>query len=156
MRIAIICLAVFLVTSCSESEKKHNLEFNLSLLEGRWEMVNGNERTIEEWKINDVGAEGIGVVLVNERDTVFIEYMRLEPVDTTWQFVVRNKPEVDSPSVSFRMTECTTSEMVFENPEHDHPNIICYRLLPNNRLHAYIEGTVDGQKSRTDFEYVRK
>ena len=156
MRIAIAIIAILLISSCTDSDKNHNLAFDIRSLEGRWEMPNGNEKTIEEWKVDEKGANGIGVVLMNEKDTVFIEYMRLEQVDTTWQYVVRNKPSEESPSVAFRMTRCTSSEMVFENPEHDHPNIICYRLLPHNRLHAYIEGTVDGQKSRTDFEYVRK
>ena len=44
--------------------------------------------------------------------------------------------------------------MVFENPKHDFPQRIRYRLK-GDTLHARIEGTINGKERAIDFPYQR-
>ena len=56
-----------------------------------------------------------------------------------------------NPPTEFRMTRVSGSEAVFENPQHDHPKIIRYRLS-DDALVAEIEGDEGKQEFR--FEKV--
>jgi hypothetical protein len=49
----------------------------------------------------------------------------------------------------------TDSTAVFENPEHDFPQRIGYRLVRPDFLSAWIEGTRGGHARRVDFAYRR-
>jgi hypothetical protein len=48
-----------------------------------------------------------------------------------------------------------TNEVVFENPEHDFPQRIIYRLIANGKLLGRIEGVVDGTERSADFPMTR-
>lgn len=44
---------------------------------------------------------------------------------------------------------------VFENPNHDFPQRIIYRLVTVDSLVARIEGRIDGKERSSDFPYRR-
>ncbi len=50
----------------------------------------------------------------------------------------------------------TDTEVVFENKEHDFPQVIGYRLNPDGSLLAWIEGPrSDGTTRRVEYAYQR-
>lgn len=55
----------------------------------------------------------------------------------------------------FKMTAIGPLEVVFENPEHDFPQRIAYRLIEDGKLLGRIEGTVNGEAKAGDFAMTR-
>jgi hypothetical protein len=54
------------------------------------------------------------------------------------------------------MTRSAADEAVFENPQHDHPKIIAYRLQPGgNALIARVEGDEKGKHVVQEFRFER-
>lgn len=81
--------------------------------------------------------------------TVAFEFMRIvEEEDGGLEFIA-------SPSgqntTGFTMTNVTNREVIFENPDHDFPQRIIYRLLSDEELLGRIEGTIDGVERAVDF-----
>lgn len=56
---------------------------------------------------------------------------------------------------AFRLVSVNGREAVFENPDHDFPQRVGYRLEDGGRLAAWIEGTRDGETRRVDFPLTR-
>lgn len=52
---------------------------------------------------------------------------------------------------SFELTKFDGKEAVFENPEHDFPKRIIYRLENDSTLVARIDGTIKGKQRSVDF-----
>ena len=45
---------------------------------------------------------------------------------------------------------------VFENPEHDFPKRIVYKLITTDSLHAYIDDGKEDSKKKQNFYYKRQ
>ena len=54
-------------------------------------------------------------------------------------------------TTGFTMTIVTNREVIFENPDHDFPQRIIYRLVSDEELLGRIEGTIDGVERAADF-----
>ena len=59
------------------------------------------------------------------------------------------------PEATFTATKVDAGEVVFENPAHDFPQRIIYRLQADGGLAARIEGTRNGQVRGVDFPMRR-
>jgi len=86
---------------------------------------------------------------VRDGKTVAFEFMRIvEREDGGLEFVA-------SPSgqntTSFTMSSLTDHEVIFENPDHDFPQRIIYRLVSDEELLGRIEGMIDGIEKAADF-----
>ncbi len=55
----------------------------------------------------------------------------------------------------FTETELGETNAVFANPGHDFPQIIRYRRVGADSLHARVEGTIGGSQRAFDFRYRR-
>jgi hypothetical protein len=55
----------------------------------------------------------------------------------------------------FALTRLEGKDAVFENPAHDHPKIIRYRMEPDGSLLATIEGDENGEHVTRDFRYLK-
>lgn len=91
---------------------------------------------------------GLGVTLRN-RDTVFIEKMRIIERENNLYYVadVKENPE----PVHFRFIKITETGFTCENPEHDFPKKIEYRL---DGLKLAV--TISDNKKSQQFFFVRK
>ena len=57
--------------------------------------------------------------------------------------------------IAFKMTKAEGNMFVFENPQHDFPKRIVYKLITTDSLHAFIDdGTEAGKKQ--NFYYKRQ
>jgi hypothetical protein len=59
------------------------------------------------------------------------------------------------PAAVFHSRTVADSMVVFENPAHDFPQVIGYRRIGADSLHAWIEGPSGGRLRRVDFPYRR-
>lgn len=120
---------------------------------GTWQLETSRGTMYERWKmVNDSLWEGKGY-RVAETDTMILEELSLEIIDDE-VFYVPVVPHNEG-AVYFKMIEKYPDKVVFENPEHDFPQRIIYMRMPNDSLHAIIEGMNKGIESGADFYFKR-
>jgi hypothetical protein len=131
-----------------------NTELNtLQWLSGTWKRTNitkpGRVQN-ETWKRSSVDEwVGIGVTM-QQNDTVFIEKISIRFAGGILYYIA-DVPENKQP-VYFRFTELSNNGFVCENPDHDFPKRIVYRLIDKNKLIAQVSG--NGKSTDYYFERV--
>ncbi len=122
---------------------------DLAWLSGCWMSSNQEPGSAEHWML-PAGGTMIGMNrTVRGGKTVAFEFMRIvEQEDGGLEFIA-------SPSgqntTGFTMINVTNREVIFENPDHDFPQRIIYRLVSDEELLGRIEGTIDGVERAADF-----
>lgn len=140
--------------SYAYSQIKHSLD-DLQFLAGSWEM-NVPERglTITEHWMQPLGGAMIGMGrTVAGGQMKSWESLRIIQAESGIEYIA--KPSQNSEETSFKLTSLTATEVIFENPDHDFPQRIIYRLIDENSLTARIEGTRDGQLRGMDIPMKR-
>lgn len=94
---------------------------------------------------------GMSRVVAGDR-MAFFEYMRIEKRADGIYFVAQ--PSGKAPT-SFKLTKSGAALVVFENPAHDHPKIVTYRLEGKDGLVATLEGDEGGKHLKQDFRFQR-
>lgn len=131
------------------SQEDHDMNKLLWIFD-RWVSAgDGETRSYEHWeKISDDLYTG-GSETIKNGDTVFSEKLKIEKASDGIYYIadVKHNPE----PVRFKLTGCRENEAVFENPLHDFPQKITYKL-EEGKLHAFIEGPgKNGQWKKIDF-----
>ena len=90
---------------------------------------------------------GMGRTVKNGK-TVGFEYMRIEQKSDGIFFIA--KPSENKEETAFKLKSSTLNEVVFENPEHDFPQRVIYKLL-GTRMIGRIEGNQNGKFLGIDF-----
>ena len=121
----------------------------LSWLTGTWNRTNvkPGRKAHERWEmVGKYEMKGFGVSM-KEQDTLFVEKIKLVIKDNNIWYVA-DVPENKEP-VYFRLTEISKEGFACENPAHDFPKKISYKL-DGNKLVATISG--DGKAMDYLFE----
>jgi hypothetical protein len=84
--------------------------------------------------------------------TTEFEFLQIRDVAGRLAYVAKPSGQAEA---TFSLKTLGEHEIVFENPEHDFPQRIIYRLDAPARLTARIEGTVNGKTRGQDFPYTR-
>jgi hypothetical protein len=125
---------------------------DLAWLAGCWEAnLNGRELN-EQWMKPSAGIMlGMGRTVAGGKVREY-EFLQIrEDTDGALYYVAKPSGQ---PEGSFKLKQLQNNEVNFENPEHDFPQRIIYRLQTDGSLFARIEGTSNG-KAR-GFEYPMK
>lgn len=122
---------------------------DLAWLAGCWASVGGETGSMEQW-MPPAGGIMLGMSrTVRNSQTVAYEYMQIrQSGDGRIHYTAMPSGQ---PAASFALLGMGESEVVFENPEHDFPQRIIYRLKPGGRLEASIEGKLNGQARTVAF-----
>ena len=125
---------------------------SFATLAGCWER---NERgsLINEMWMKPAGTSmiGSGRTVKNGKTTDF-EFLRIEQREDAIYYVA--KPRTNAQETAFKLKTWSANDFVFENPEHDFPQRILYKMNGNS-LVARIEGTRNGKTSGFDFPMTR-
>jgi hypothetical protein len=121
-------------------------------LAGCWALENGDRVVEESW----MPARG-GVMLGMSRTTkagrvTEHEFVLLRTAGSALEYRVRTG---DQPEVVFRAAHPSASEAVFENPAHDFPKRIGYRLVTADSLEAWIDGGAGSRGPKISYAYHR-
>jgi hypothetical protein len=122
---------------------------------GRWVNKSKEGLLIENWeKTNDSLYNGESYFVI-AGDTLFSEKISLEQKggDVYYIPVVRNQN--NGKAVPFRMTLGDSTQMIFENKEHDFPQKIIYRKISKDSIVAEIYGTTNGVERAEVFPMSR-
>lgn len=133
---------LFLVQPVFAQDSDRDLLTELAWLQGRWERVtdNTNRTAFEEWEVQNQMLVGRGVT-IQGTDTVFVEKLSILMKDDQLYYVA--DVNLNTEPTFFKITEYSEKGFISENPDHDFPKKIEYRLSGNGQLTATISG--DGQ-----------
>lgn len=125
---------------------------SLAWISGCWERNGGSRQTVEQW-MKPAGGTMLGMsrTVANGR-TVEYEQLLLHQVGDTIYYVATPSRQQQA---SFKLIQSSSSEAVFENPNHDFPQRIIYRLQPDGSLVARIEGKSKGVERGIDFPFKK-
>jgi len=153
MRVHLLLLTVLLVLlpACASS----NVSDRASWLVGEWENQTPRGSIYEEWtRIGDREMAGRSYMQQGS-ETVVLESIRLVQEGNTIYYVPTVSDQNDGEPVRFELTRASKSELVFENPEHDFPQVISYTRLGADSLMAQIAGTIGGEGRSVAFPMRR-
>lgn len=126
----------------------------LAFIAGCWTLTRPNGAKTEEQWLAPAGGAMLGMSrTVRDGKLRDYEFMRILPdPDGKLQFVAIPSGQAEG---AFPMKEIGDNTVTFENPRHDFPQRILYRLVDKDTLVARIEGSVGGQARSADFPYRR-
>lgn len=121
---------------------------DLEWLAGCWSSQGAEAGSEEHWLAPAGGSMlGVGRTVVAGK-TVAYEFMQIrESEPGHLVFIARPSGQAEA---SFPLLRLTATEVVFENPGHDFPQRVIYRLQ-DGVLRARIEGTEGGKPKGTDY-----
>jgi hypothetical protein len=145
----IICLASFEFADNSKTFKK------LYALEGTWKMATKRGALCEEWKKIDKNYLQNKGYMIKGKDTIVSERVALTNSNGGIFYTSTVEDQNNKQPIAFKMTKAENNMFVFENPQHDFPKRIVYKLVTADSLHAYVDdGTETGKKQ--NFYYKRQ
>ena len=123
---------------------------------GNWENKTPQGDLSENWvKVNDSVFNGESY-FIKKKDTLFGETVVLSEQDGALLYTVTTKGQNGELPVAFKMTSATANQIVFENPAHDFPTKITYKLVHKDSLVAEISGLQSGKPASETFAMGRK
>ena len=120
-------------------------------LQGCWETTTAARTVKESWTSPEAGAMiGVSRTIQNGKMTAY-EFIVLREEGERLAYVAHPSGQLPA---TFLSTSVSGSELIFENPAHDFPQQIGYRL-DGDTLNAWIRGTQKSRSRRIEFSYQR-
>ncbi|MDP2160700.1 MAG: DUF6265 family protein [Flavobacterium sp.] len=117
---------------------------------GKWENTTPEGTFSEEWKTENDSLMLGKSFFIKENDTLFSETVRLVQRENDLFYIVTVPNQNEAKPVAFKLTSSTADYLVFENPTHDFPKKITYKLVTKDSLYAEISG--DGKSQGFPFK----
>ncbi|WP_298396903.1 DUF6265 family protein [Flavobacterium sp.] len=154
-----VVVAMLIVSvSCNKYDAKGNIIKDYEELEkanwmlGEWEKKDSLGTLREIWeRLDDSTFIGLSYYIQNEKDTIHNEQVELMQNGEHLIYTATVKGENNNLPIPFQMTKDEDSLLVFENPKHDFPQKIEYKLTKNNTLTAKISGKQNGKISSESY-----
>jgi hypothetical protein len=124
--------------------------------EARWILGNWENKTVdgnltETWKkVNDSTFQAQSY-FIKEKDTLHFESITLQQNGEVLSYSATVKGQNSDKPVTFKLTNSTEKQLVFENPKHDYPKKIIYTQINEDSLVAEISGTLEGKATSEKF-----
>jgi hypothetical protein len=152
-----ICIAILfylpVFISCRQKEEKTIHTFNW--LNGSWAMQGGDGTVTEQWKqVNDSLMEGSSDFIKGDSVIPF-EKIRMFRRGSDYFYEARAAGQNNEQPVEFKLSSFSDSGFVAENPQHDFPKRITYRMVKKDSIHAFVDGGPVMPDKRSDFYYSK-
>jgi len=132
-------------------EKKATIA-DFAWLAGCWDGSGEKREALEQWmKPSGQTLLGMSRTVANGK-TVAYEFMQIREQDGEIFFIAQPSGQAEA---SFKLIKYADQEAVFENPQHDFPQRVIYRLEKDGSLAAAIEGASKGKQKRINFPMRR-
>ena len=145
-------ITVFLVLSANTLAQTIKPKINnLHWITGCWESNDKHELVTEQW-MKPAGNSMIGMSrTVTDGKTSAYEFLRIIQENSEVFYIANPSKQQET---SFKLIKQSNNEAIFENPNHDFPQRIIYRLKSKTSLVARIEG--DNKGKQMGFDYPMK
>ena len=141
---------VALLTAAQAASPSPSLD-QLAWMAGCWRLESG-ARVVDEIWMAPAGGAMLGMSrTVSKGRVVEFEFIQIREDAGRVAFVARPSGQ---PEATFALVKAGSGEAVFENPAHDFPQRIIYRLK-DAALVGRIEGIQNGKARGADFPYQR-
>ncbi len=148
---AVIGLAILCAFTTKQTSNIKKAEW----LIGTWENKTQRGSIFETWyKINDNEFSGMSYI-IQEKDTVIFENIRLIQEEGGLFYIPIVKNQNDGLPVRFASKTISETQLVFENQQHDFPQIISYTRITADSLMAEISGIKNGEERKQTFPMKR-
>lgn len=148
-----LTILLFAVAGTAHTQTAKPTINDLSWLAGCWE-ANLRGREVNEQWMKPAGGIMLGMArTVSQGKAAEFEFTQIrEDKDGSIYYVAKPSGQAEA---SFKLVKLQNKEAVFENPQHDFPQRIIYRLQPDGSLFARVEATEKGQTRGIDYPYKR-
>jgi Domain of unknown function (DUF6265) len=151
----LFCILISFLVLCAWTTKQMSDIKKAEWLIGTWENKTARGSIYETWnKEGDNEFSGMSYI-IKENDTVVFENIRLVQEQNALVYIPAVKSQNDAMPVRFASKTISETQMVFENPEHDFPQVISYTKIGSDSLVAEISGTKNGQERKRTFPMKR-
>lgn len=154
-------LLILLVISCKKYDKNGREIKDFDELEkanwllGNWEFKNENGTLQEIWTSKNDSTFAGQSYFINKKDTIHNETIDLVEDNGVLKYVATIKGENQNLPTTFNYKETEENELKFENPKHDYPSLILYKLIDSLNLNISISGKQLGKPSSEIFKMVK-
>jgi hypothetical protein len=159
---SIIAILLFSIISCNKYDANGNIIKDYEELEkanwmlGEWEKTDSLGTLKEIWeRLDDSTFIGLSYYIQNEKDTLHNEQVEMMQDGEHLIYTTTIKGENNDSPIPFQMTTDEDSLLVFENPKHNFPQKIEYKLAKNNVLTAKISGKLKGKATSQSYPLKR-
>ncbi|SKB27452.1 DUF6265 family protein [Daejeonella lutea] len=147
------CIAFSLASSMGTrgNFQTHEAEW----LIGTWENKTSRGSMYESWKKVSNSELAGKSYMIRERDTVVFENIQLVRKSNLLIYIPTVNGQNNNQPVSFPMISNSDNKVVFENKNHDFPQLISYTRISKDSLIAEISGISKGVVKRQAFPMKR-
>lgn len=147
-----LILLLLAIVSCKKSDANEKDKIKIShWLLGNWENKTVDGNLTETWKkVNDSTFQAQSY-FIKEKDTLHFESITLQQKGEELTYNATVKGQNNDKPITFKLTNSTEKQLVFENPKHDYPKKIIYTQINEDNLVAEISGTLEGKSSSEKF-----
>lgn len=150
-RTTLLIASVGLIILCASATMPTNDIKKASWLIGTWENKTPKGTIYETWtKKGDSEFSGKSYIL-QEKDTIVFENIRLVQEQNGLFYIPVVKGQNDNLPVRFAIKIISETQLVFENQQHDFPQIISYTKTGTETLTAEISGIIKGKERKQTF-----
>jgi hypothetical protein len=173
--ISLALLSILIYSCSSETETEEvvmipkKVEYSLmettSWLPGIWENANEFGAMREIWEVvNDSTLKGTVTATTyaapTSDDEILVKVDTLETISLEERngsifYIPAVKDQNQGLPVKFRLTSSSDSELKFENPDHDFPQLIHYIKVNEDSIFATVSGQFEGQPVEEKFPFKR-
>lgn len=152
-----ILFAALLLSGCDDKKKdKQETVSRFNWLSGEWAMKESDGMVTEQWKnSSDSLMEGKSDFIKGDSVIPF-ENIRLFRRGNDFYYEARAAGQNNEQPVEFKLTSFSDTGFVAENPQHDFPKRITYKLVNKDSIHAFVDGGPALPDKKSDFYYSRK
>lgn len=146
---------VSLIVLCAWTTKQVQDIKKAEWLIGTWENKTPRGSIYETWrKNNDLEFFGKSYI-IKEGDSVVFESIRLSQEKEGLFYIPTVRNQNEGLPVRFAPKTISATQLVFENPKHDFPQVISYTKIGADSLVAEISGVKNGLERKQTFSMSR-
>ncbi len=149
--LGIVSVLIFSGVASSQSSKVREVEW----LIGTWKNKTPKGNIYETWRRTSDSELSGKSYFMKEKDTIVFETIRLVREPEGLFYIPIVKDQNNGISVRFAATTVSETQLVFENPQHDFPQIISYTRISPDSLTAEISGIRSGKVRKQVFPMER-
>ncbi|MES1218142.1 MAG: DUF6265 family protein [Bacteroidota bacterium] len=154
-KLNIVCTIAAVMALSSWSGHSEKQIKKAAWLIGTWENKTKKGSNYETWtRISEDELHGKSYILKGKDTLVFESISLLQEKDKLF-YIPTVKGQNNNLPVRFTLKTISSTELVFENPEHDFPQLITYRKINIDSLVAAISGKEKGQYRKETYPMTR-
>jgi hypothetical protein len=138
------------LVACQPDKPAHHIF--LEKLIGEWKLA--NKPVIEKWSYLD-GKFVASVYIISADERKVTEKIRILENDDGIFYEANVDDQNQGNGILFKLVELTENKIIFENKEHDFPQMITYKFLDDNTVMATTSGQMNGEHKEINFDYIR-